>query len=739
MNVARLILLAALVPTGVCLAAVADNVPERNAPGHFLEDVPGELEPLRPRAEVDEDRSSAAARVAVGRLHYQREQPRPALQCFQRAFRFDANSISVLSDIVPLQLALNRHDEAARYAVIGAQQQSTDTEMMRRLALFLTENLDFEGALQLYQRSVNLNLEAESDSKAALLVEMGRLYYLTQQFEEAAKVFDVVLPALRRPEKYGIDGRTHERILGRAELTFALIGETFLEVGRGEDAAELFHKSNEAQEDPERLAFRLARVAAQAEDDQAAIGHLQEYFDAKSDGEGSRPYELLRDVLANLEPAPESLLDRLKDLRQNDPANTELAYFLADQLRSANRLDEAIDLYRQTLEASADIRGYLGVADILRQREQVSELLDVLGQVTSQLGTLEALGDQAAQIVKNQRLLDAVIQAGLAAVEEDAAGPPAGARLACALLALKAERLEQADELFDLATVGGDGDQAETTLVWILELFAAGQYGRASDLLQQAIDNDTVDTSNPYVFFLLAGACEMDSRTDQALQAARKAVELQPDMSQWHSREAWILYHAGRYDEAYDKYKSLITEFDDDHSSTQRRKTLRDARFVLSNVAVVREDFDAAEEWLEQVLDEFPADIGALNDLGYLYADREKHLQRSLRMVRRAVKAEPDNMAYQDSVGWTLHKLGRHDDALAYLEQATGQEHPDGIILDHLGDVYWHLDRRQQALETWGRAASALEQSENETMREKVATKIDQRKQAVVDGPVDSE
>ena len=60
------------------------------------------------------------------------------------------------------------------------------------------------------------------------------------------------------------------------------------------------------------------------------------------------------------------------------------------------------------------------------------------------------------------------------------------------------------------------------------------------------------------------------------------------------------------------------------------------------------------------MLDEFPDDAGAMNDLGYLWADQDKNLQRARRMIRKAVDAEPDNAAYRDSLGWVLFRLGRY-------------------------------------------------------------------------------
>ena len=60
---------------------------------------------------------------------------------------------------------------------------------------------------------------------------------------------------------------------------------------------------------------------------------------------------------------------------------------------------------------------------------------------------------------------------------------------------------------------------------------------------------------------------------------------------------------------------------------------------MLSNLAALQDDLLQAEEWLEQILDEAPDDISAANDLGYIWVDQGKHLERSLRMIQFAVAA----------------------------------------------------------------------------------------------------
>jgi tetratricopeptide (TPR) repeat protein len=171
----------------------------------------------------------------------------------------------------------------------------------------------------------------------------------------------------------------------------------------------------------------------------------------------------------------------------------------------------------------------------------------------------------------------------------------------------------------------------------------------------------------------------------------------------------WVIYHAKQYDEAEKQYLELLKKFDSDYRTSGVRETMREARFVLSNICVHQERTAEAEEWLEQVLDEFPENIGAMNDLGYLWADGGKNLQRALGMIQKAVEAEPENIAYLDSLGWILYRVGRYDDAVRELEKAAAGDEPDAVILDHLADAYLKAGNKAKALETWRRAIKRLD------------------------------
>jgi tetratricopeptide (TPR) repeat protein len=291
-------------------------------------------------------------------------------------------------------------------------------------------------------------------------------------------------------------------------------------------------------------------------------------------------------------------------------------------------------------------------------------------------------------------------------------------------LALEVKQFDVARKCFEPAIAQEPSKAAEVLLTWGLELFLANQYADAAKVFQRGIDDAVLPADNPAFYFYLAGALEMDGKTDAAIEAAQKAADKQKDNPRFQSRSAWILYHAKRYQDAEKAYKALLEKFEPVRDNSEVRDVLREARLVLSNIAVLDNRMPTAEEWLEQVLDEFPDDTGALNDLGYLWADQDKHVERALRMVQAAVAAEPKNMAYRDSLGWAYYRLGRYAEAVAELKTAAAVDEPDGVILDHLGDAQYKAGDTAAAVASWKRAVEALEKAKDVDKAKVVAEKI---------------
>lgn len=154
---------------------------------------------------------------------------------------------------------------------------------------------------------------------------------------------------------------------------------------------------------------------------------------------------------------------------------------------------------------------------------------------------------------------------------------------------------------------------------------------------------------------------------------------------------------------------------------------LANALYLLSLEFSSNDFHSSHERLLEEALAVDPGHAAANNDLGYTLADRNERLEVAERMLVKAVRAEPSNSAFLDSLGWVRYKLGMLNDAgdevheqgaVSLLEEAAllrrGEARltvdDDPVILDHLGDAYWRAGRETDAVNTWKRAVSAYDE-----------------------------
>ncbi|NNE99269.1 MAG: tetratricopeptide repeat protein [Pyrinomonadaceae bacterium] len=147
-------------------------------------------------------------------------------------------------------------------------------------------------------------------------------------------------------------------------------------------------------------------------------------------------------------------------------------------------------------------------------------------------------------------------------------------------------------------------------------------------------------------------------------------------------------------------------------------------QIVKLNLAYVHSSFDdfaTAERILREVLAQSPEYPLALNNLGYLLIGQNRNLEEALELIKRAVKIEPLNSSYLDSLGWAYFKLGRLDDAEDSLRKAFRLNSSSATILEHLGDVYKKRGKTSQAKLVWQKALNyTLKAKEVNRLRSKL-------------------
>ncbi len=256
--------------------------------------------------------------------------------------------------------------------------------------------------------------------------------------------------------------------------------------------------------------------------------------------------------------------------------------------------------------------------------------------------------------------------------------------------------------------------------------------GRNADAIA-TLANPLKEHTDPALVRALAALFIDQDRAADATELTLKAMQANPDEEVYAAIHAENLYSQEKQKEAIAALTAARKKFP--HSAAiadllanwQARNDDPDGA-VLTLQAFMKENGDTAERLyslahyfsaadnddaslaaLQRVLAIMPDHTGANNDLGYFWADAGVHLEQAQKMIQKAVENEPENSAYQDSLGWALYKQGLFAQAVAALETAVAM--PDGTEpegVQHLGDALYRAGRAPEAIERWSQAQQML-------------------------------
>ena len=115
----------------------------------------------------------------------------------------------------------------------------------------------------------------------------------------------------------------------------------------------------------------------------------------------------------------------------------------------------------------------------------------------------------------------------------------------------------------------------------------------------------------------------------------------------------------------------------------------------LSNA--IAENFPEAVSILDELLIKYPDRHDIQNALGYTLTLQGKDFNRAEQLLFSALKSQPDNAAYLDSLGWLRFNQGNFSEAEQLLSKANSLSN-DPAIKAHLVEVYLAQSRRDDAL-----------------------------------------
>lgn len=221
----------------------------------------------------------------------------------------------------------------------------------------------------------------------------------------------------------------------------------------------------------------------------------------------------------------------------------------------------------------------------------------------------------------------------------------------------------------------------------------ARRFDRAETLAREALARDP---DQPRMVRLRAQALLKSGKAADANKLLEDAVAREPKSREVVVGLADLYADQKRTDDALRLLGQARQAFGDDQSLAMR----------FANVYEGGGRLDDAEKELRKLMAEDPLDADAMNSLSYMLAEHNVRLDEAVDLARRALKLEPGNPAYLDTLGWALFKQGKIEDAAEPLGKSAAILIGNSVIQDHHGDVLAKRGRTADAVAAWQRALS---------------------------------
>ena len=488
-------------------------------------------------------------------------------------------------------------------------------------------------------------------------------YFLVGRYLEGEGKVDEAVAAFRKAIE--LDPKSAEP---RAELAalYARQDKARESIDAAEDALKVDPKNREANR---VLGSVLAALAEQRQrvhpgDDvstypKRAITALEI---ARGDGTGDLTIDLTLARLYLDQDRPADAVPLLRRIVTEQPQYAEGSALLAEAQEAAGAPDAAVDTLKAVLDDQPQFfRGRVQLAEIYERQLKWPEAAEAWTGV-------QKLNPRNTEITTH--LATALINAGKVAqardvIKDGLAIAPNDLRLS--FLMVQAQR-DAGDLDGALSTArslrAAHPDDSRATYLLGQMLLAKNQYGDVVDLMKPEIDRLRGANAPGAQLALLetteASALLQLKRNDDALALLKEAVGRAPEDTTVLFQYGAALDRAGRTADA--------------------EKAFRD---------VIAKD---------------PLDAGALNYLGYMLAEHGTALEEAVTLIQRALKVEPNNPSYLDSLGWAYVQQGKLDLADAPLTTAAEKLPANSVIQDHLGDLRLKQNRRADAIAAWQRA-----------------------------------
>src|SRR6266403_2066436 len=433
-------------------------------------------------------------------------------------------------------------------------------------------------------------------------------------------------------------------------------------------------------------------------------------------GKSSEAVTLLEGITAH-SPSP-VLLDLLGDARTQthelakaeeayrkaaelDPSELSHQRGLGQTLLAEEKYPEALKVFEKLSDVMPDDSDvYLRIAQIYRQLHQLDKAEQNLVKARQYApGSLEVMYNEAMLYQAQGRYEDAIRVLSDAVTGIKGQSPALSTRRRS--LAILYQQLGQlyrdtqnfSASIYSFEELGHLGEEEDRRArMMIMDTYrAAKDLPKALQTGKEALAKYPADPAIRTSHALLLGE---NGQTDEAVKILRAQLRGEAGDRETHLNIAQVYERGRRYKEAEEAARAAEV------LPGQARENEM-VWFLLGAIYERQKFFDKAEEQFKKVLAVNPKNAPVLNYYGYMLGDLGIRLDEAEALVQQALKEDPFNGAYLDSLGWIYLKENKLSASETTLRRAVAREKHDATIHSHLGDLYAKMGRSELAAAEW--------------------------------------
>jgi tetratricopeptide (TPR) repeat protein len=394
-----------------------------------------------------------------------------------------------------------------------------------------------------------------------------------------------------------------------------------------------------------------------------------------------------------------------------DPSELSHQRGLGQTLLAEEKYAEALAVYQKISDLMPDDSDvYLRMAQIYRELHQLDKAEDNLVKARQYApGSLEVMYNEAMLYQAQGRFEDAirVLSDAVTGIKAQSPVQPSRKRSLAILFQQLGQLYRDTQNyqaaIFTYEELGHLGEEEDRRArMMILDTYrAAKDLARALQTSKEALAKYPADPAIRTSHALLLGE---NGQTEDAIKILRAQLRGSEGDRETYLNIAQVNERGRRYKEAEEAA----------HAAEVLSGQARDNEmvwFLLGAIYERQKFFDKAEEQFKKVLAVNPKSAPVLNYYGYMLGDLGIRLDEAEALVQRALKEEPFNGAYLDSLGWIYFKQGKFAASETTLRKAVERESRDATIHFHLGDLYAKTGRSDLATAEWEKSLNEWRRS----------------------------